>query len=256
MKQKSNFAGRIIIVAVGFFLIAGAAEAQRRAAKPAPPVKMQRFSLSMNGGFGMVEGHRGLLDMKAELQYGLSRNIRLGLGLGYLSETEGWRGDHGRNDGRPGLDQMMGRNGLDRDFNVIPVTLNAYYVLPAGRKWNLFMSAGGSYNFASLRGPAEAQHRRAWGGQAGLGVEYRLSPKIQITAEGGYRFARFHGFAAPRVNPTLRLDDLNADAGPFENMIRRGMAVLLNDLFAPETPRRYNVNLNGFTCRLGVKFGI
>lgn len=259
MKKKHEFSRRIIGLGLGLLLIVGLAAAQRRVQKPAEPVKIQRFSISMNGGFGMLEGHRRLMDLKTELQYGFGRSFRLGLGLGYLNEVEGRGDDRGRYDRRPGLGgnqgwnvPRMNRDDVNRDFRVIPVTLNAYYILPGGGKWNLFMSGGGSYNFAALRGPAEIQHKRAWGGQAGMGLEFRLGAKIQVTAEGGYRFVRFHGFEAPRVNPTILL----GDAGPLENWIRRGMNALINGFFAPEPPRRFDISLNGFSCRLGLKFGI
>jgi len=259
MKKKHEFSGRIIGLGLGLLLIVGLAAAQRRVQKPAEPVKIQRFSISMNGGFGMLEGHRRLMDLKTELQYGFGRSFRLGLGLGYLNEVEGRGDDRDRYDRRPGLGgnqgwnvPRMNRDDINRDFRVIPVTLNAYYILPVGGKWNLFMSGGGSYNFAALRGQAEIQHRRSWGGQAGMGLEFRLGAKIQVTAEGGYRFVRFHGFEAPRVNPTILL----GDAGPLENWIRRGMNALINGFFAPAPPRRFDISLTGFSCRLGLKFGI
>jgi hypothetical protein len=264
MNKKAEFSGKIIGLALGLLLIVGLAAAQRRVQKPAEPVKIQRFSISMNG-FGMLEGHRRLMDLKTELQYGIGRSFRLGLGLGYLSEAEGRGDDRGRYDERPGRQSgiqgwnvpMMKGSDLNRDFSVIPVTLNAYYILPVGGKWNLFMSGGGSYHFASLRGPAETQRKRAWGGQGGLGVEFRLSPKIQVAAEGGYRFVRFHGFETPPVYPTILLDGgLNDVAGLWENWIRRGGNALLNRFFAPGPPRRFDINLNGFSCRVGLKFGI
>lgn len=238
--------------------------------------EFQRFSLSLGGGMASLEEHRHLLNLGAEVQVALASRVRLGVGVGYLNNLHGRRGgmDGGYSNEQDG--RMSGWMGMNQNRNgaygwneqaggsgaairVIPVTLNIYYLVPAGRRWNVYAAAGASYNFGSFREGTLSQRKRAWGGQAGLGVEFRLADRLRLMAEGGYRFVEFRKLKHPDppLNPWLELLGLCPDSRS-----RTGLGKLIGELLdqAFGLPQRtedryYDLNMNGFNCRLGVKFG-
>ncbi|MBM3295770.1 MAG: porin family protein, partial [Candidatus Aminicenantes bacterium] len=236
-----------------------------------------RFSLTMEGGLGTLERGRDMLDLKLEAQVGVSRAFRLGLGVGTMNRSRGGRDEMGR-DGRGR--GMMGGRGMQagsgmmagpargggevlQDIRVIPLSLSAYYALPLGRKAGVFMSAGGSYYFGRFDGAAGRQTKNAWGGQAGLGFEYRLTSRVNLLAEGSYRFAEFKGLRTPQPQPMMPFFDSllaglrpllgarGGDFGPLLDGVRRMAMPWVNP-----RPRPVDFNFNGFSCRAGVKFGI
>lgn len=262
--KRTTYLGRIIILALSLVLIAGAAQAQRYGRTPRDSRSFgdfSRFSLAAGGGMGLLEQGQCLVDLKAELQVGLTRNIRIGLGFGYISNGGGRDGRMDRNRrGRgmgmmgggfdlpllQGLNRMPDQGGeFSRDFRAMPLSLNLYYVLPLGRKWNAFLSGGGSYYFGSFRGPQGNIRKNTLGGQAGLGFEFRLTERIQLAAEGGYRFAEFKGLK---------------QAQPYRPMAILGQLPrgwnMVQALFAPPAPQPADVNFNGFSFRAGLKFGL
>jgi hypothetical protein len=148
------------------------------------------------------------------------------------------------------------------EARIMPLSLNFYYGLPIGRKWTIFMNGGGSVYFGSFEGPTGDQHKRAWGGQAGLGVEYRIAPSIQLVAEAAYRFVEFHDVLVqniqlnnlwqmimPFVDSIAKSE--NAEISRVADFLRGGLVQL-----APKPTRPTDMNLNGLSLRMGVKFGI
>jgi len=211
------------------------------------PRTFQRFSLSLDGGFGLADGHHGILDAKTEFQLGLSRRIRIGLGVGYLSGGNGW----GRNGGyglRPDEGTVQETNGDEHDkgfremgpgqnYRVVPLSLNLYYLLPLSRRWNLFASGGGSFYWGWFHGSDIREQKTTWGGQGGIGAEYRLSRRLTLIAQGEYRFAEFNKLAklaAGTSSTTCAADQ--KDGGHEMQLFSR-------------------VLLNGATFHLGAKFG-
>jgi hypothetical protein len=216
---------------------------------PRSQTEFQRFSLSLAGGYGFVERGGGVADLKAELQYGLSHSLRLGLSLGYLA-----RGGHDGEMGRDGRGRMGGGLMMDtisrlaqlfsrqnqsfgREFRSFPVGVNLYYTLPVGRRLNGYLFGGGTFAFGSFQAAAGSVHKNAFGGQAGLGFEYALAPKLRLTAEAGYRFLTFGCVKPPQpeLSPLLRM--------------------IVNTV-APQFVRPVAISLNGFALRAGVKFGL
>jgi hypothetical protein len=269
MPQTRTILKQLSGVALTLLLIAGFAAAQGRD-RGTPVRDYHRFSLSMAGGFGFSESHRGLLDLQTELQYGLTPRLRLGLGFGYMNDHGGRGADMGGRDQRDGMqtgfmdgnDFNAGPQNSGLEARIMPLSLNLYYGLPIGRKWSVFMSGGGSYYFGSFSGPAGDQHKRAWGGQAGLGVEYRIAQSIQLVAEAAYRFVEFHGvlvqdlqsdspwqLVMPLVDSMLKSD--NAAVSRVADFLRGELVQL-----APKPTRPTDMNLNGLSLRMGVKFGI
>lgn len=263
---KSFLALSVLLLAAGFAGAQGRGRERERAPVPTPSQDYHRFSLSMEGGSSFAEGHRGLLDLRAEFQIGLTRRLRLGLGVGYLKDhgQDGMEGGGYDRRDMPGTSRMSpwmgGSNAGPADSElrarIVPVSLNLYYGLPLGRKWSVFMSGGGSWYRGSFEGPAGDQHQNAWGAQAGLGVEYRLAPSLQLVAEAGYRFVEFHGLLVPVNSPFRILEDfvnsmLPRDAGPVADYLKGTLVAL-----APKPVRPTDMNLGGMSMRMGVKFGL
>jgi len=250
MRPKTASPVRLLVLAFTVLATAEFAGAQGRDRSAGP--EFARFSLSMDGGFGFAEQRHGLLDVKAEFQVGLSRRVRLGLGLGYLND-EGRRGGDGRFDqgymlyGDDGAGSVRSR--------IMPVSLNLYYGLPLGRKWTVFMSGGGSWYRGRFENLLGDQRKNAWGGQAGLGVEYRIASSLQLIAQADYRFVEFHGVVAHVDAAVLAAEEL-ADAVAAGNTrvaeFLRGLLVPL----APKPVRTSDLNLSGLSLRVGVKFGL
>jgi opacity protein-like surface antigen len=251
MSIRTASSRRALSVALGLLLIVSAASA--RWSRRNEYSDFSRFSLSLGGGFGFTEGHQGMLDLKTELQFGLTSRIRFGLGIGYM-KSEGRHGfGEDWNDGREEMkagqpEQNVSQAQTDRDgyirgyrqdFRVIPLSLNVYYALPLGRRWSIFATGGGSYYFGSFRGAGERQDKNAWGGQGGLGVEFRLTQRLLLVAEGNYRFAEFRG--------------VNSFQPAGQALLADGSA---NNCDVGTEWRHYSrMDLNGFGFRAGVKFG-
>jgi len=286
MTRKTALPGAILGIFLLGAIVPDEAFAQRWNRGPAREslAEFPQFSLTMEGGMGALEHGRNMLDLKLEAQVGVSRAFRLGFGVGYLNRGRGGRDDMGRDgrkrgmmDGRgmqAGRGMMSGKGmmagssqgggDVGGDFRAFPLSLNAYYSLPLGRKAGVFMSAGGSYYFGRFEGAAGRQTKNAWGGQAGLGFEYRLTSRVNLVAEGSYRFAEFKGLRTPQPQPRMPLvdsllaglrpllDARGADLGPVLDGLRRMVMPWTN----PAPPRPVDVNINGFSCRVGVKFGI
>ena len=265
MPQTRTVLKQLSGVALALLLIAGIAGAQGRD-RGLYAQDYHRLSLSMAGGFGFSESHRGLFDLQTELQYGLTPRLRLGLGFGYMKDR-GRQGDRSGRDERSGMqtgflggnDFYAGSQNSGLEARIMPLSLNLYYGLPIGRKWSVFMSGGGSYYFGSFDGPAGDQHKHAWGAQAGLGIEYGIAQSIQLVAEAAYRFVEFHNVLVQdnlAVNPLLALVDsvLKSDNTAVSRVadFLRGELVQL----APKPTRPTDMNLNGLSLRMGVKFGI
>jgi opacity protein-like surface antigen len=248
-KRFSGYA-RAMSLFLGLLILAGLAGAQGRGRlmplrQARPQAEFQRFSLSLAGGYGFVERGGGVADFKAEFQYGISRSLRLGLSLGYLARG-GHNGERDR-DGRGGmmmdtmplLARLLSRQepSFGRELRSFPVGLNLYYTLPVGRRWDGYLFGGGTFAFGSFQASAGSVHKNAFGGQAGLGFEYALAPKLRLTAEAGYRFLTFGRvkLPLPELSPLLRM--------------------IVNTV-APQLVRPVEISLNGFALRAGVKFGL
>jgi hypothetical protein len=227
-------------------------------------LRTSRFSISAGGGMGRTESHQGLIDMKLGLQYGLTPSLRLGLGFGYLkSEGRDWMGGSDRRTGSGYWGGTLGDGQTDEgvDFRIKAVTLELAYALPVGRRWDVTIGGGAGAYFGDFAGQAEDVHRRSWGGQGGLGIEYRFSAKLNAFADAGYRFLEFRDVPAPGTGMPL-LGSINGLGWDLRNidsryagildMITRGAEALLPQL----APRPMDVRLSGPTFRLGLRFGL
>ncbi len=241
-------------ILLALLALAGTAAAQNRGRMMgrSAAAEMPRFSLSVAGGLGFQEHGRALADLKAELQYGLSRSLRLGLSVGYLTRggSDGMMDRDGR--GRMGGGMMRDNTRLanlifprqeqafGRDVRAIPLGLNLYYTLPLGRRWSASLWGGGAFAFGSFRAAEKTVHKNAFGGQGGLGFEYALTSKVRLTAEAGYRFLTFS-----RVRPP------QPELSPLLRMISNTVPAWL----MPQ-PKPVDIDLSGCSLRAGLKFGL
>jgi opacity protein-like surface antigen len=273
MTARKRTVKRSLGIGLSLLLILGAADMFGRERGAGTP--LQRFSISLGGGYGFAEGHHGMADLQAEFQFSFTPHIRLGLGFGYLTNGEG----HSRHDdmGDPRSRMMDSRLGLDGwldwgdtmqeprpNYRIVPLTLNLYGAFPLGRRWTLFMSGGGSFNFGSFRDAGETQTKNAWGGQAGLGAEFRLTRNISLVAEGGYRLLGFKRLTRPRFQSPLNfLEQLLSVylPGQPKNIAERWLANIFESLTGWEgrmgpSDNFYSLHLNGFSLRAALKFSM
>jgi hypothetical protein len=257
MKSPFTCARTAAVLALALLFFGGPALAQRGGDRSAQTAAFPRFSLTAGGGFALAEDHRGMPLLTAEVQFGFSPRFRLGLGLGYISAAGG---SMGRDDRRrpmggsqmgnplPLVQQMFGVGSGQEDgrqFRLVPISLNAYYVLPLARRWDAILSAGASYYLGTFYGQSGHLTKNSLGAQAGLGVEFRLNPKMRLVAQGGYRFVSFNGLQFRRnLGPLAMVSDM------------AGLGGLLNTIAGFLRPKPVDVRLNGFSLTAGVRFGL
>jgi hypothetical protein len=248
MRIKNPLARSLVVLCTVAGLTIGAAglaAQERRGVRSA-----SRFSISAAGGMGRTEDHQGLKDLKLGIEYRITSSLRLGLGLGYLVT--------GRHDREHGGDGSMsrfswggaGRMAGESDFRIKAATLDLLYALPVGRKWDVTLGGGGGRYFGEFPRMTEEVHRRSWGGEAGVGVEYRLSTRLGAFAEAGYRFLEFHNIPADRQ--ILPLSWTGESARTLTDIIARGMEMISPQL----APGPMDVRLSGPVLRLGLRFGL
>jgi opacity protein-like surface antigen len=257
MKTPSTCARTAAVLALAFLFFCGPVLAQRGGDRSSQTAAFPRFNLTVGGGSAMAEDHRCMPKLMAEVQYGFSPRFRLGLGLGYISAAGG---SMGRDDRRhPMGDSQMGNSlplfqrmfGLGsgqedgREFRLVPISLNAYYVLPLARRWDAYLSAGASYYLGTFYGQSGHLTKNSLGAQAGLGVEFRLNARMRLVAQGGYRFVSFTGLRFQRsLGPLAMVSDMF------------GLGGLMNTIAGFLQPRPVDVRLNGFSLTAGVRFGL
>jgi hypothetical protein len=246
MRSHNAMIRKLVVLFAVSGLMIGAASlaAQERRGRSS----FSRFSLVAAGGMGRTEEHQGLADLKLGVQYRLTSSLRLGLGLGYLKSEgrDGMRGnDRDASDGA--YRRGDGRTAAGSDFRVLAATLDLVYALPVGRKWDLTIGGGAGRYFGEFSGWSEEVHRRVWGGQGGLGAEYRISSKLSAFAEAAYRFLEFHDIPTPvQMVPLTEVGD---KLRPIVEMINYGLAMWI-------APKPVDVRLNGPSFRIGLKFGL
>jgi len=275
MTMPLRVAGRFAVLAISLILVFGAVNLQARDSNRM--TDFQRFSLSLGGGFAFAESHQSMVDLISEFQIGLTPRLRIGIGAGYLTGLGGHGMGQGQRDSNGwtiGSQMDWGGysgwgyegQGQSRDFRIVPLSLNLYYFVPVGRRWDVFATGGASFYLGSFHGDSPMQHKNAWGVQAGLGVEYRLAQGLQLVAEGGYRFAEFHGLLNPPSQTQTAVENLlnifeelgrrfnPSDSGAWQRFVNSFQSGTLGQ---PQENRRNfsSLNLNDFTFRLALKLG-
>jgi hypothetical protein len=247
-------------VSLGIFLLLSTTMIYAGPKQGASSSNISRANFSLSGGYAHSESCSGMVEVKAEVQFSLSSSIRVGLGVSYLSDF----GDMHMSGNIGGMGGgMMGGMGGDfsgysHDFNVIPITLSLYYVLPINQKLDIFMVGGGAYYLSSFR-DVSTQEKNAFGPYAGFGFDLKMADRVMIVAEGIYRFVNLKGFTN-ELHPGFREGmegeeheegfwHYNHDHGEYHfHEAHEDQAQMRLD--SPP----FNISLNGFSMRVGIKF--
>jgi hypothetical protein len=221
---------------------------------------LSRVKFSLKGGYAHSESRGGMVDVRAEIQFRLASNIRIGFGIGYLSDIDNMH--MGGNVGGISGGMMSGRTGGfygdGPDFKVIPLTLSLYYVLPVNQKLNIFMVGGGGYYLGSFR-DISTQEENAFGPHVGFGFDLEIADRIKIVAEGIYRFVNLKGFTS-ELHPGFRegMEGGGQEEGFWHYNHSQGEYHFHNSyedqaqMMIDSPP--YNISLNGFSLLAGIKF--
>ncbi len=221
---------------------------------------LSRVKISLKGGYAHSESQDGMVDVKAEIQFSLSSNIRIGFGIGYLSDTDNMHMGENVGDMSGGMMGGLtgGFSGHGHDFRVIPLTLSLYYVLPVNHKLNIFMVGGAGYYLSSFR-DISTQEENGFGPHAGFGFGLEIADRIKIVAEGIYRFVNLKGFTG-ELYPGFRegMEGGGQEEGFWHYNHSQGEYHFHNyyedqaQMMIDSPP--YDISLNGFSLRAGIKF--
>jgi hypothetical protein len=202
-----------------------------------------------------------MVDVKAEVQFSLSSNFRVGLSVGYLSDSDNMHmgGNFGGMTGGM-MDGLTGSlYGHGHDFRAIPLTISLYYVLPINPKVDIFMIGGGGYYLSSFR-DTSTQEKNTFGSHIGIGFDFKIAERVMIVAEGIYRFINLKGFIS-ELHPGFRegMEGEEHEEGFWHYHHHEGEYHFHEshenqEQMMIDTPP-FDISLNGFSIRAGIKFG-
>ncbi len=211
------------------------------------------------GGYSHSESQGGMVDLRGELQFSLSQSLKLGLGLGYLSDSGRM---HGYGNGGM-MEGMMGGGsstavGFDNAFRSTPLTLTAYLRKPISSSAGAVLFGGVGYYWSRFR-EITVQKKGAFGSHLGLGADLRIARNILFFGEASYRFVTLTGFR-PDLHPGSDLDEQGhrMDGFWYFNQGDGGFRFHADDGHMEEFRRNlppFDIKLNGFSLRIGMKFG-
>jgi len=261
MKSNPSKSKLLSSIFFGLLFLLSSAMNYAEAGRKTHSSNLNWLNFSLKGGFAHSESRSGMVDVMAEIQFILSSNIRGSFGIGYLSDFDGMHmgGSVGGMSGGM-MGGMTGSfSGHNHDFKVVPLTFSLYYLLPVNPKLDVFMTGGGGYYLGSFR-DISTQRENAFGPHAGIGFDFKVADRIAIVAEGIYRFINLKNFTS-ELHPGFRdgaqseeheegFWHFHHDHGDWhfheEHEVQDQM--MMENSF-------YNISLNGFSIRAGIKFG-
>jgi hypothetical protein len=203
--------------------------------------------IGLMGGYSHSESQGRMADLRAELLLSVSRDLKLGIGYGYLSADR----MHGS-----GFGGMMG--GMDQSFKSTPLTLTAYLRKPLSDSADAVLLGGIGYYWSRYR-DLTVQSKEAFGPHFGLGADLRIGRNILVIGEVSYRFVNFKGFRAD-LHPGFDFDVgghrmngfwyFNRRDGRYHFRVEDGPM----DEFMRNLPP-FDISLNGFSMKAGLRFG-
>ncbi len=215
--------------------------------------------IGLMGGYSHSESQGGMADLRAELLFSVSRGLKLGIGYGYLGSSDRMHGS--------GFGGMMGgmmggggsfAMGLDHSFRSTPLTLTAYLRKPLSDSAGAVLLGGIGYYWSRYR-DITVQSKEAFGPHFGLGADLRIGRNILVIGEASYRFVNFKGFRAD-LHPGFDFDErghrmdgfwyFNQRDGRYHFRVEDGQM----DEFMRNLPP-FDINLNGFSMKAGLRFG-
>ncbi len=198
-----------------------------------------------------------------------SRRFGLGVGTGYILKN---KNDHVELGPIPFME-----GGVDFRLKVIPLTLSAYYYIPLSRKIEIFVKGGPGYYWSridyellltalgdSVTTKADI-HDRALGFQGGAGIEYKVSNRIALFAEGTGRLVKFSNWegneteSAPyntqKSGPVWLVDELYTGLSTVNYYTALSYGEKPSDSALIKNVRRFSVDISGFTFQMGIRVG-
>lgn len=222
------------------------------------PSSQNRLSFTLKGGMAHSKSQGGLIEVDAEILFPLSSFLRIGFGVGYFSD---WAGMHmGRGMGHMSGGMMGGsresNSDHSHDFRVIPLTLSLYYTIPVRPYLDIFMVGGAGYYLGSFR-DISTQRKNGFGPYAGFGFDFNVADRIVIVTEGIFRFASLKNFTS-ELHPGFS-NDTDEFVEGFRHFHQGHREWHFHeehedlDQMMNETSL-FNINLNGFSIRAGIRF--
>lgn len=223
-----------------------------------------RAGFSMTGGYAHADTMGAMIDLNLEFQFSLSSRMKVGLGAGYLSGNDDMHMS-GKFVNMPGgmmggMNEFMwgGFSGHRHNMKTIPVTLSLYYILPLNHKFDVFMMGGGGYYFASYK-DRSTQKKSSFGPHFGFGLNFRVSGRIAIVAQGIYRFVSLDGFMSELHEGFLQDLESGEHVEGFWHFHYRDEAWHFHEEHESEQQTLYDVapfdiSLNGIALRVGIRF--
>ncbi len=250
----------LVVVLLGFGSKSVSAKSNRNQER----VDSRSIAVIFNGGYAGSESRGGMVDMKAEILFSLTANLRVGLAVGYLSDTNGMHmgGMFGGMSG-PMIGGMIGNfqggfSDQTHAFRAVPVTLNLYYFLPVNNKIDVYLLGGSGYYFGAFR-DITTQRENAFGAHTGFGIDFKLTQRIVFSAESAYRFVSFKGFQ-DELHPGYRegMDGEEHEEGFWHHNYQMEEYHFYSSNQGNEQMHRdlqsFNISLNGLSLRAGIKF--
>jgi hypothetical protein len=220
-------------------------------------------------------------EVGGDLIFELGRNFGVGVGAGFMrfskrNQANGWEPDYGP--------EALFTS--DSELTAIPTRLFVLFSTPLNRKIDITANAGVSY-FINAQYSADWQEtysvaasveywmniltkaemkRDPFGFQGGLGIEYRLTPKMAILLEAQGRWAKFRGLEGSSVAVAAEGGDPPASLFSEEGKLYFESFPLLPDAprlimvqSAPPNgpggqPRQAVVDFSGFSLQAGFRF--
>lgn len=245
-------------VSLGLILLMSYAMNYARPVEENRSAPSNRPNFSLKGGNAHSESQGCMAEVDAEILFPLSSFLRIGLGIGYLSD---WGGMHmGGGIGLMSGGMMTGFgdgfSGHGHDFRVIPLTLSLYYTIPVRSNIDIFMVGGAGYYWGSFR-DISIQRKSGFGPHAGFGFDFKVADRIVIVTEGIFRFASLKNFTS-ELYPGFK-DEMGEYVEGFwhfhhghgEWHFHEEHEDLLQ-MSAENSP--FNISLNGFSIRAGIRF--
>lgn len=259
MKIRTSKLKAFGLITFGLIFLMSVAMNYAEPAQNTYPSSQNRLSFALKGGFAHSESCSGMADVKAEVLFHLSSNVRAGLGIGYLSDSGGMHMGGGFGGMSGGMMGGMpgGFSDLDHDFWVIPLSLSLYYALPVNPNLDVFMIGGAGYYLSTFR-DISTQRKNAFGPHLGIGFDFKVADRVMIVAEGIYRFVNLKNFTS-ELHPGF-IEEMGEHMEGFWHLHHGLGEWHFHEEHEDQTQvmddtSPFNINLNGFSIRAGIKFG-
>lgn len=223
-----------------------------------------RLDLTMRGGYAHSESISGMPDFHLEIQFSISSRVKTGLGFGYLKGNDdvhmggNFLNMRGGMMGNMGGGMMGGFSGHSHSVKIIPITLSLYYAFPINPKLDAFILGGGGYYIGSYQDQS-IQNQSSFGPHVGLGLNFELSDRIAIIAQGLYRSSTLKGFTS-EMHEGFREGMEGEHEDGFWHFHHHEEEWHFHEEYESEQQLLidappFDISLNGISLSVGIKFG-